>query len=182
MDFHIRYHNLHDIRNWFEQKVQFWKKICLLSLKGFLCMGVKRTPIFWAEGYEDTSNFVTYPRKYNWRGNIWSLLTEEFNRYTCKCKLLNLKHSTKRILLNLLYSIISKGTCQRFNGGCEGICVPQQEGCRCECDVGLQLQNDSRTCNSSKSTFTFWKIRPKVKCGTQTLIIHLFSHYNIKNT
>lgn len=33
-------------------------------------MGVKRTPIFWAEGYEDTSNFVTYPRKYNWRGNI----------------------------------------------------------------------------------------------------------------
>lgn len=33
-------------------------------------MGVQRTPIFWAEGYEDTSNFVTYPRKYNWRGNI----------------------------------------------------------------------------------------------------------------
>lgn len=26
------------------------------------------------------------------------------------------------------------------------------------------------------------KIRPKVKFGTQTLIIHLFSHYNIKNT
>lgn len=46
------------------------KKIFLLFLKGFLCMGVQRTPIFWAEGYEDTSNFVTYPRKYNWRGNI----------------------------------------------------------------------------------------------------------------
>lgn len=59
-------------------------------------MGVKRTPIFWAEGNEDTSNFVTYPKKYNWRGNIWSLLTEEFNRYTCKCKLLNLKYSAKK--------------------------------------------------------------------------------------
>lgn len=72
-----------------------------------------------------------------------------------------IQNTQKRILLNLLYSIISKGTCQRFNGGCEGICVPQQEGCRCECDVGLQLQNDSRTCNSSKSTFTLWKNKTK---------------------
>lgn len=58
------------IKKLIRAKSAILKKICLLSLKGFLCMGVKRTPIFWAEGYEDTSNFVTYPRKYNWRGNI----------------------------------------------------------------------------------------------------------------
>lgn len=44
-------------------------------------MGVKRTPIFWTEGYDDTSDFVTCPRKYDWRCTIWSLPTEEFNRY-----------------------------------------------------------------------------------------------------
>lgn len=70
MDFHIRYHNLHDKEIDSSKKCNFEKKIFFLFLKGFLCMGVKRTPIFWAEGYEDTSNFVTYPRKYNWRGNI----------------------------------------------------------------------------------------------------------------
>lgn len=68
-----------------------------------------------------------------------------------------------------------KGTCQRFNGGCEEICVPQQEDCRCECDLGLQLQNDSRTCNSSTFILTFCKIRPKVKFGANTLITQLFS-------
>lgn len=43
-----------------------------------------------------------------------------------------------------------KGTCQVYNGGCDGICVPQQEGRRCECDLGLQLQNDLQTCSHSK--------------------------------
>lgn len=74
-------------------------------------MGVKRIFIFWVEGYEDILNFVIYLRKYNWCGNIWFLFIEEFNRYICKCKLLNLKYLIKRIFLNLFYLIIFKGIC-----------------------------------------------------------------------
>ena len=42
------------------------------------------------------------------------------------------------------------GTCQILNGGCEEICIPVVHGRRCECDVGLQLQDDF-TCDSSMS-------------------------------
>ena len=39
-------------------------------------------------------------------------------------------------------------TCQILNGGCEEICIPVANGRRCECDIGLQLQDDF-TCDSS---------------------------------
>lgn len=81
MHFHIRYYNLHDICNWSEHKNANVFNSFLFFDKEFLYMGVKRTPIFWTEGYDDTSDFVTCPRKYDWRCTIWSLPTEEFNRY-----------------------------------------------------------------------------------------------------
>lgn len=34
------------------------------------------------------------------------------------------------------------GTCDILNGGCGEICIPEENGRRCECDVGLQLQTD----------------------------------------
>lgn len=40
------------------------------------------------------------------------------------------------------------GSCQIANGGCEDICVPLTDGRMCECDIGLPLQNDSRTCKN----------------------------------
>ncbi|XP_078326557.1 low-density lipoprotein receptor-related protein 2-like isoform X2 [Crassostrea virginica] len=41
-----------------------------------------------------------------------------------------------------------RGTCQILNGGCEEICIPVANGRRCECDIGLQLQDDF-TCDSN---------------------------------
>nr|XP_022326442.1 low-density lipoprotein receptor-related protein 4-like [Crassostrea virginica] len=41
-----------------------------------------------------------------------------------------------------------RGTCQVLNGGCEEICIPVAYGRRCECDIGLQLQDDF-TCDSN---------------------------------
>lgn len=34
------------------------------------------------------------------------------------------------------------GTCDILNGGCGEICIPEENGRRCECDVGLKLQTD----------------------------------------
>lgn len=39
------------------------------------------------------------------------------------------------------------GTCDILNGGCGEICIPEGNGRRCECDVGLQLQTD-QSCDS----------------------------------
>lgn len=41
------------------------------------------------------------------------------------------------------------GTCYILNGGCEEICVPEENGRRCECDIGLQLKPDN-SCDSSR--------------------------------
>ncbi|XP_078326592.1 uncharacterized protein LOC111126244 [Crassostrea virginica] len=40
-----------------------------------------------------------------------------------------------------------QGTCQILDGGCEEISIPVANGRRCECDIGLQLQDDF-TCDS----------------------------------
>lgn len=39
------------------------------------------------------------------------------------------------------------GTCDILNGGCGEICIPEENGRRCKCDVGLQLQTD-QSCDS----------------------------------
>lgn len=39
------------------------------------------------------------------------------------------------------------GTCDILNGGCGEICIPEENGRRCECDVGLKLQTD-QSCDS----------------------------------
>lgn len=36
-----------------------------------------------------------------------------------------------------------------MNGQCGDICIPQQDGHTCDCDLGLQLQNDSTSCDST---------------------------------
>ncbi|XP_061167996.1 low-density lipoprotein receptor-related protein 4-like [Saccostrea echinata] len=41
-----------------------------------------------------------------------------------------------------------RSSCQILNGGCENICVPNQNSHKCECDFGLQLKEDG-TCKSS---------------------------------
>ncbi|XP_062594617.1 low-density lipoprotein receptor-related protein 4-like, partial [Saccostrea cucullata] len=38
--------------------------------------------------------------------------------------------------------------CNVLNGDCEDICVPIQSGRKCECDFGLHLQTDLKTCDS----------------------------------
>ena len=48
-----------------------------------------------------------------------------------------------------------EGTCQIFNGGCGDICIPVANGRRCECDIGLQLQDDF-TCDSSMLFYPIW--------------------------
>lgn len=35
-----------------------------------------------------------------------------------------------------------RGTCHIQNGNCGGLCVPEENGRRCECDIGLHLQKD----------------------------------------
>ncbi|XP_065930463.1 low-density lipoprotein receptor-related protein 4 isoform X3 [Magallana gigas] len=35
-----------------------------------------------------------------------------------------------------------RGTCHIQNGHCGGLCVPEENGRRCECDIGLHLQKD----------------------------------------
>lgn len=47
------------------------------------------------------------------------------------------------------------GTCVVLNGGCGEICVPEENGRRCECDVGLQLQPD-QSCNSGLHHFVLF--------------------------
>ncbi|XP_061191591.1 low-density lipoprotein receptor-related protein 6-like [Saccostrea echinata] len=47
------------------------------------------------------------------------------------------------------------GVCNDLNGGCEDICVPIQSGRKCECDFGLQLQTDMKTCDASVYTKNF---------------------------
>ncbi|XP_062567175.1 low-density lipoprotein receptor-related protein 2-like [Saccostrea cucullata] len=42
-----------------------------------------------------------------------------------------------------------RGSCGLLNGGCQDICVPLQTGRTCECDLGLLLQPDMKTCDSN---------------------------------
>ncbi|XP_062604089.1 prolow-density lipoprotein receptor-related protein 1-like [Saccostrea cucullata] len=42
-----------------------------------------------------------------------------------------------------------KGTCQILNGRCGDICIPTENKSKCECDIGLQLQADQRSCDSN---------------------------------
>ncbi|XP_062608926.1 low-density lipoprotein receptor-related protein 4-like, partial [Saccostrea cucullata] len=48
-----------------------------------------------------------------------------------------------------------RGGCHILNGGCEDICVPLGTGRKCECDIGLQLQSDLKTCDSSTYSTNF---------------------------
>ncbi|XP_061183615.1 low-density lipoprotein receptor-related protein 2-like [Saccostrea echinata] len=48
-----------------------------------------------------------------------------------------------------------RGGCHILNGGCEDICVPSENGRKCECDIGLQLQSDLKTCDSSAYSTNF---------------------------
>lgn len=47
-----------------------------------------------------------------------------------------------------------RGTCHILNGGCEEICLPVENGRRCECDIGLQLQPD-QSCDSDLFSSNF---------------------------
>ncbi|XP_056009049.1 low-density lipoprotein receptor-related protein 4-like isoform X1 [Ostrea edulis] len=48
-----------------------------------------------------------------------------------------------------------RGSCYVLNGGCEDICISTQSGRKCECDLGLQLQSDLKTCDSSVFSTNF---------------------------
>eukprot|EP00105_Crassostrea_gigas_P046569 XP_019930717.1 PREDICTED: low-density lipoprotein receptor-related protein 6-like [Crassostrea gigas] len=47
-----------------------------------------------------------------------------------------------------------RGTCHILNGGCEEICLPVENGRRCECDIGLKLQPD-QSCDSDLLSSNF---------------------------
>nr|XP_034317565.1 low-density lipoprotein receptor-related protein 2 isoform X4 [Crassostrea gigas] len=47
-----------------------------------------------------------------------------------------------------------RGTCKILNGECGELCVPEKNGRRCECDIGLQLQPD-QSCDSDVLTANF---------------------------
>ena len=51
-------------------------------------------------------------------------------------------------VLYCIWYISLAETCQILNGECGDICIPVANGRRCECDIGLQLQDDF-TCDSS---------------------------------
>lgn len=55
------------------------------------------------------------------------------------------------------FDLMTSGTCQILNGGCGELCVPEENGRRCECDIGLQLQPD-QSCDSGGYPF----IKPNV--------------------
>ncbi|XP_061184426.1 low-density lipoprotein receptor-related protein 2-like [Saccostrea echinata] len=48
-----------------------------------------------------------------------------------------------------------RGSCHLLNGGCQDICLPLQTGRECECDLGLKLQPDLKTCDSKVYTSNF---------------------------
>lgn len=51
-------------------------------------------------------------------------------------------------IVNACFYLISD-SCRIQNGECKDICVPEEKGRRCECDIGLQLQSD-QSCNSGQ--------------------------------
>ena len=51
--------------------------------------------------------------------------------------------------------LILAGTCHILNGGCGEICIPVANARRCECDIGLQLQDDF-TCDSSMLCYPYF--------------------------
>lgn len=51
-----------------------------------------------------------------------------------------------------MYSIKCPGSCHVLNGGCGDICVPEENGRKCDCDVGLKLQPD-QSCASGKQSY-----------------------------
>lgn len=42
-----------------------------------------------------------------------------------------------------------------LNGGCQEICLPLENGRRCECDIGLKLQPD-QSCDSGKHAYNIY--------------------------
>lgn len=44
------------------------------------------------------------------------------------------------------------GSCNILNGGCGEICVLEENGRTCECDIGLQLQRD-QSCDSGRYSY-----------------------------
>lgn len=52
------------------------------------------------------------------------------------------------------YDCMNTGTCHILNGGCEEICLPVENGRRCECDIGLKLQPD-QSCDSGKQCMVY---------------------------
>lgn len=55
----------------------------------------------------------------------------------------------------LKYYLLFIGTCQILNGGCQEICLPVDNGHRCECDIGLKLQPD-QSCDSGKHAYDIY--------------------------
>lgn len=53
------------------------------------------------------------------------------------------QNATDVVVTDSSVQMDKRGTCHILNGGCGGICVPEENGRRCECDIGLQLQPDN---------------------------------------
>lgn len=69
----------------------------------------------------------------------------------------------KKNVEHLVSSFLCKTveSCHVSNGQCGDICIPQQDTHTCNCDLGLQLQNDSTSCDSSMFYIYFEKIKKK---------------------
>lgn len=66
---------------------------------------------------------------------------------------------------------MNAGTCHILNGGCEEICLPVENGRRCECDIGLKLQPD-QSCDSGKQCMLYITLHFNVR-GSYTYLKHL---------
>lgn len=69
----------------------------------------------------------------------------------------------KKNVEHLVSSFLRKTveSCHVLNGQCGDICIPQQDTHTCTCDLGLQLQNDSTSCDSSMFYIYFEKNKEK---------------------
>lgn len=56
-------------------------------------------------------------------------------------------------IVNACFYLISD-SCRIQNGECEDICVPEEKGRICKCDIGLQLQSD-QSCNSGQHQYSY---------------------------
>lgn len=66
---------------------------------------------------------------------------------------------------------MNTGTCHILNGGCEEICLPEENGLRCECDIGLKLQPD-QSCDSGKQCMPYITLHLNA-CRSYTYLEHL---------